>query len=80
MSNKKAEPAVFDMPKSEVFQLPEGIDTTLQVVPEQVLQAVVNVLNGCEAGKKREILNVLDNMIREKKIQSVSDYLLSLEK
>lgn len=64
--------------KTVAFELPEGIDENMQVVPPQLLDAIVNILNEVPAKMSRDILNALQNAVAQKQVTNIAEYLKSL--
>jgi len=71
-AKKKAKPAVV------AFELPDGIDASLQVIPAELLSAIVDTLDNVPAKLSRNILNALQNAIAQKQVTNIGEYLKDL--
>ena len=65
-------------PALAVFELPEGLDDKLNVIPADLLQAMVNVLSDQPAKAVFNILVQFEQANQKGSIVGIADYLKSL--
>jgi len=61
------------------FELPEGLDDKLNVIPSDLLQAIVDVLGQQPASATRQVLNGVEHFQKEGKILGIAEYLTKLD-